>query len=421
MTFPQTPPRYHKLTIAQLIISLFGMVYTLMAGAGIFYLVQISHQMPASFGQLDTSQLVPIYWLLGFCLLLTIPSIVLSIRELQGKPVFFAISNRSRFLRASVLLVLWVPALYLGIEMSKTTAGRLFLPLVSILLVILPLMWFLELGRRNLPVASVKRFWGIVNGSIFFTMPLIFVVEAFFLGIGLLWLGSWIFEQPNMLPLLKELSTFSTPSPSDLAPILERLQALLTAPQITFGLILGFSIVVPLVEELLKPLVLWFFVRRNLTPAEGFTIGLICGAAFALVESFSAITSVDQTLFLSTAAGRTGTGLLHLFNSGMIGWAIASTWQDGKYLRVILTYLGAAALHGLWNFFALLFGFGNAGFALPALPASLVQAAPWMLGLMGVWMLTILFVMNQRLQKQSLPPRLPMQMTPPPLPSENGE
>lgn len=414
MTLPQSPNCFSKLTIAQLIISLFGLVYSLLAVSGVIYLAVASSEMTG----LGSSDLSNFYWILGFTILLTIPSIVLSMRELKGKEDISAKHPRSRFIWSSISLVLFAPALYLGIEMAKSSIGKVFLPLVSILLIVIPLVWFLEFGRRNLSPVSNKRFWGILNGSIFFSMPIIFIVEGSILLMGLVWLGTWIFEQPNLLPMLKELTTFSALSPSDLQPVMDKMQGLISGPRIIFIVVFGFSVIVPLVEELFKPLVLWFFVKRNITPADGFTIGLICGAAFALIESISAISSVEHTLFVTTAIGRVGTGLLHTLNSGLIGWALAATWQDGKYLRVAGAYLGAVLLHGIWNFFSLVFGFSNSGLDLPSQSSSLVQAAPWMLGLLGVWMITLLFVMNQRLQRTSTPPTTPSLLTPPPIPTE---
>jgi hypothetical protein len=51
--------------------------------------------------------------------------------------------------------------------------------------------------------------------------------------------------------------------------------------------------------------------------------------------------------------GRAGTDLLHMTTSALLGWGLASAWQDGKYGRFILVYLGAVAAHGLWNLVSL--------------------------------------------------------------------
>ena len=410
---PPYPQRFSMLTVAQLIISLFGLAFSLLSLTGLGLLLQLS-PVETEFSQVDSSQFVPLYWLLGFMLLLSVPSIILSIRKLQGKPEIVDAVSGSMFKRSSILLVLWVPALYLGVEMSGKTGGRAFLPLVAILIIVIPLFWLVEFGRRNLPTGGRNRSWGVLTGSVFFSMPIIFAVEIIFIIAVLMGVGTWLVQQPEGMPLLEQLRGMSTFSPDDLQMVLPQLQEVVRAPGMSYLVIFGLCLVVPLIEELLKPLMVWFLAGRKLTPSEGFSTGLICGAGFAVIESLSAILSVDGTLYLSTAAGRVGTGLLHIFNSGMIGWALASAWQDGKYLKLTLTYLAAVGLHGLWNFFALLFGLSNTGLDLGLQSSSLLQAAPWMLGLMSVWMLTLLVVMNQKLSRET---RLAhnLQQLPPPL------
>lgn len=298
--------------------------------------------------------------------------------------------------------------------MAGSTGRKTFLPLVAILIIVIPLIWLVEFGSRNLSAGGYKKFWGVVNGSIFFTLPVIFAIEAVLIIIVLLGAGIWLIQQPGLMQLLENLRDFSTFSPNDLQPLLQQMRGVVDTPTLFYFVILGFCVVVPIIEELFKPLMVWILAGRKPTPAEGFCTGLLCGAAFAMVESLSAILSVNGSLFLSTAAGRVGTGLLHTLNSGMVGWALASTWQDGKVFKLALTYLGAVFLHGIWNFFALLFGLDSTGLELGLKSSSLTQAAPWMLGLLGIWMLTMLFVMNQKLKpvnqtvqgEQPLPPPL---------------
>lgn len=406
-----SPSRFSRLTVFQLIISLFGLASSLLSLFGMGLLAQLSHYS-ADFGQVDSTQFGPLYWLSGFLALLSIPSIVFSIRSLKGKSEPAAENSGLSFKRASVYLVLWVPALYLGVQMAGSTGRKTFLPLVAILIIVIPLIWLVEFGSRNLSAGGYKKFWGVVNGSIFFTLPVIFAIEAVLIIIVLLGAGIWLIQQPGLMQLLENLRDFSTFSPNDLQPLLQQMRGVVDTPTLFYFVILGFCVVVPIIEELFKPLMVWILAGRKPTPAEGFCTGLLCGAAFAMVESLSAILSVNGSLFLSTAAGRVGTGLLHTLNSGMVGWALASAWQDGKVFKLALTYLGAVFLHGIWNFFALLFGLNSTGLELGLKSSSLTQAAPWMLGLLGIWMLTMLFVMNQKLKpvnqtvqsEQPLPP-----------------
>jgi hypothetical protein len=88
---------------------------------------------------------------------------------------------------------------------------------------------------------------------------------------------------------------------------------LLASPLVISAIFLTVGLLMPLMEELLKPLGLWALRKRLLTPAEGFSGGLICGAGFALIESATMIaqngggSDWGQMVLL-----RIGTSLLHM-------------------------------------------------------------------------------------------------------------
>jgi hypothetical protein len=48
-----------------------------------------------------------------------------------------------------------------------------------------------------------------------------------------------------------------------------------------------------------------------------------------------------------------GTAVIHILNTGMVGWALVLAWREGRYLRLGITYLGAVLVHALWNSLAL--------------------------------------------------------------------
>ncbi len=48
-----------------------------------------------------------------------------------------------------------------------------------------------------------------------------------------------------------------------------------------FGVLAVISGIVPLIEEILKPIALWSLVGKDLTDQEGFVAGLLSGAGFA--------------------------------------------------------------------------------------------------------------------------------------------
>ena len=80
---------------------------------------------------------------------------------------------------------------------------------LNILLVVIPLWWFLELGRLQLNPGSPQRQWGLSVFSIYLTLPIILVVELIViilsLGFGLFWL----MQQPEFAPSCNNLSSSS--------------------------------------------------------------------------------------------------------------------------------------------------------------------------------------------------------------------
>jgi small-conductance mechanosensitive channel len=91
----------------------------------------------------------------------------------------------------------------------------------------------------------------------------------------------------------------------------------------------------------------------RISTREGYVAGLMSGAAFALFEG--AMYAVQATMLQDNdwvffILGRLGGSLLHTFNGGLIGWAVAKTWQDKKVYRALIAYLLAMSVHALWNF-----------------------------------------------------------------------
>jgi len=117
--------------------------------------------------------------------------------------------------------------------------------------------------------------------------------------------------------------------------------------------------------------------------------------------------------WVSTVIGRVGTGLLHVTTAGILGRAMAKSWQDGRYSRISLTYLEMIVLHGTWNFFALLLAVKSA--VIP-IESSLIEAllpyVDWVLCGLGVGMIALLTLVNHRLQKEARPPSFPVVSAP---------
>ncbi|MBI2865532.1 MAG: PrsW family intramembrane metalloprotease [Chloroflexi bacterium] len=148
------------------------------------------------------------------------------------------------------------------------------------------------------------------------------------------------------------------------------------------GAIIGFSLLVvvaaPIIEEILKSLVLIYLVRRPSFTyfVDGAIYGFAAGTAFAVLENLLYLgrASAGEALFL--ILGRAlSTSLMHGSASALVGIALGRLRYGRGPTRILSLVLGWAAAMLLHIFF------NN---ALTALPGSLSVMAAVLLGLGGV-------------------------------------
>lgn len=133
-------------------------------------------------------------------------------------------------------------------------------------------------------------------------------------------------------------------------------------------------------------------------------MGLLSGAAFALVESLNA--SADGTISWPLIVSvRAGTSILHMTASGLVGWGIVSAFKEKRYGRFFASYFSAVLIHGIWNASAAGTGISAIGESIGK-PEWLFNFAPALIcGLlvMGVGMLAVLLASNRKLRKTAQP------------------
>jgi hypothetical protein len=168
------------------------------------------------------------------------------------------------------------------------------------------------------------------------------------------------------------------------------------------------ALIVPMIEELFKPIAIWIFARKIESPAQGFAMGLLSGAAFALIESLNA--SGDGTVGWPVIVSvRAGTSLLHMTASGLVGWGIVSAFRERRSMRFYAAYFAAVAIHGIWNACALGAGLSAVGESIGK-PEWLFNFIPAMLGgmfVIGFGMFAVLIASNRRLKNSPSSPTLP--------------
>ncbi len=277
-------------------------------------------------------------YMVGFVALMAIIALVDSLRRLAGraKP---SRSNRAGWLKFTILLFPLVVVALDARKYSDILPDWVFSFLVF-LGVLIPVIWLVRMasghlwGRHKGCDASIISFSGTV------TIPYIILIQGLLMVIGFMLL---VFFG------LQELAEFS----GSLAEIEE----ILASPLVILGIVTFLSVIAPLVEELLKTLAVFPLLGLGISEGDGYVAGLMSGGAFALLEGalYAAQTAQapggEWAYFL---VGRLGGTLIHVFNGGLVGWALAKTWKDRNFARLIVIYLTAFFIHGIWNLVAAL-------------------------------------------------------------------
>jgi hypothetical protein len=391
------------LSIGQLVLGVLSCLISFLLTAGLVFL-GTSTDVFSNKLDLSVLSLFMLAGLLAAVGLLNIPSIVLSIRSLSSK-VFESPIKTSSYRLASFTLIslpIWLAG---GQWLVQTNLAVTLLPLVNILALLIPIWWMVEFGRRQLPSGSPQRNWGLISASLGLIPLLTILIEAIAAIVIILVIFSWLGSDPIWMQKFSQL--FIQFSQSDFDPefLTSLFKDLIANPLVITAIFLTMGMLMPLLEELLKPLALWPLRKRLLTPAEGFSAGLVAGAGFALIESATIIaqtgTGADWSQMVIL---RIATSLLHMTASGFVGWGLARGWLKKKYGRTILTLLAAAGLHGLWNTLAismaLLPFFGSLGGQSPILEF-FSGMSTFSFTIILFFLTAALILMNRHLQRET--------------------
>ncbi len=359
-------------------------------------------------GRLEAMSFFSLAWTaLAVCVLLA-PSGFFSLRRLLNQPDIQMPALASRRI-LPVMLVVWLLLLAVGYGISRNvTLSLFFLPPLQVLAVILPVLGLLLLALRGLSLGSAGRVWGVVAIGLLLTPALILLVEFLVILMGLALGGIGLSMQPGALEAIRELSRrFSQTSEFDPQQLQELLTPLAANPAVIFVTLALVAGIIPVLEELLKPLAVWLLAWRKLSPMEGLLAGALSGATFAFLESLGMLATPAGEAWLLLAAGRAGTVALHIACSALVGWGLALAWSERKYFQLAMSYGLAIVLHGSWNGLSLLSGFAgivpfDASAELP-FARSLGRAAPAALLVLLLAILVVMARANRFLQPAVIP------------------
>lgn len=285
---------------------------------------------------------------MGFCALLLLPVIVYSLRLLQGQDVRAWTVPPIQFWQAAVLGAAWLLIAVAGsILTGLFKYGWVVLALFFPLGVALPIVFLVWIGLGGLPTGSVRRLWAVFSLALAGSTVLALLAEYLVVGAGALVGWAALLAHPEWRDVIQQLQTQVTHA-SDMQTVLTVLAPYLTNPLILL-LVLAFAAGIgPFIEEAAKPAAIWLLGRHLRAPSEGFALGILCGAGFALLEGLTAASGYSQIWGVGMA-GRAASSLMHIMASGLVGWGIASARLGKGTGRLLGAYLGAVCLHGLWN------------------------------------------------------------------------
>jgi hypothetical protein len=76
--------------------------------------------------------------------------------------------------------------------------------------------------------------------------------------------------------------------------------------------------------------------------------GVLGGVGFGVVESLLNL-STRQDTWWPLIVARTGTLIMHALTTGLVGWGWGQLVATRRPWRLLLAYLSAVVIHGLWN------------------------------------------------------------------------
>jgi len=228
--------------------------------------------------------------------------------------------------------------------------------IASTLIIYLLLIWAVS----GIELGTPQRYWGVLAAGIIFGPFLAIIVEIFLGTIIFLIAVIYIASQSQYAGLLEALSNIDVFNANETF-LQESLFPLASDPVIIILVLVFVSLVVPLIEELVKPIGLYFSMGRKWTPASGFALGALSGAGFALFENL--LLGVSANAWLPVMVARIGTTSIHLLTSGLIGMALVRARNEKHYGKLITTFILSVGLHGLWNGLAILASFSSFDFS----------------------------------------------------------
>jgi hypothetical protein len=365
-------------------------------------------------GEVDARSTIYTVTILFLSALLGLVAVLSFMRFLNKPAVDVAVSTSLRGWHVAGGVIGGGLALLLGqLIQENTSVNWLILPVLTVPAVMLPIWILTSLGARDLSLGTRWRAGSVLGLSLTITPFILFVLEIVVLIVIFILVIIYAVGNPQVVAEFERLSSqfmFLDPESDEALRIL---MPYLVKPAVIVPVAILFSIIIPLLEELLKPLAVWLLINRLDSAGQGFALGALSGAGFAIIETFNV--SGQAAEWGGLLFTRIGTGLLHITTSALMGGAIYLAFRKRRYLSLFATYSLVVLLHGLWNFgavansfSALLAGDGGLNTDLPVSVYRTIETSSAAgLVVLTVILLALLILGNRRRSSDAAPTETP--------------
>ena len=301
---------------------------------------------------------------------------------------------------------LWVFAMVAATVFYDARGAGWFVPFLHFFSIGFPIYLVIRIAVNRIPLGSSQRAWGVFGVGMTVGPFLAIIAELSVVVFVLVIVGAYMGLNPEIAFDLQRLAAQIDRAP-DMESLLTLVGPYINNPLALIGALALLSVFVPIIEETFKSLGVWLVVDRLSSPAQGFAMGVLSGAGFALAESLFASITPDSA-WVMTLSMRAVSGSMHMLVTGLVGWGIAYARLEKRYLRLVSMMLLAIFLHGTWNSGAVLTVAGGLRFMLAAtdfdvMGGILMLSGIGLLFVLIAGVIVTLFIINAKLRPRTQP------------------
>lgn len=282
---------------------------------------------------------------------------------------------------------------------SNLEWGWSILPIANLLAAGLPIAVLTAFALNHIRVGPPWRAWSIFGLGMTVGPFLLIITEVMLVALVFVLFLLYVGVTPGMPAAIQQFAEQVQSAPDE-EHLLRLVTPIWTSPLTLLITLLVLAIGMPIVEELLKPIGVWLFADHISSPGEGFALGILSGAGYALFETLELSTQVGLN-WAGLMIARSGTGLLHILTTGLTSWALVSAWREHRYWRLAGIFTLSVFFHATWNTIGILSVFGTIAKHLQdsTTPLSIMTESStyYAIGIHAGVMLLLLGLANRRL------------------------